>query len=148
MAEAHTFTIGGPLRLSLGLLIAILAGALINVGRHLDWGLAWVLYVPAAAALIVSLNLVRRTSLRLADLSIELESGWFWRRCWRVNLAESQVELVPTAGMWSVVLHRGEREIPLALWLGRQRAEALVAWLDRAAPGGAWPKFQRASPER
>jgi hypothetical protein len=143
MTGAQTFTIGGPLRLSLGLLIAVLAGSLINIGRYLDWGLAWIMYIPAVAALMVALNLVRRTRLRLNDQSIELETGWLWRRSWRVNMSDSQIELVPMSGLWSVVVHRGDREFPLALWLGRRRAEALITWLDQAAPDGAWPKYTR-----
>ncbi len=149
MPDPDRFVIGGAARLLSGLAIALLAGVLFSYGRGLEWGVAWVLYVPAAIALLPALTLVRRTTLRLvADpLAIEIETGWLFRRCWQVPLAGSSLESLTTAGLRTVVLHRPSGvEYGLASWLSRARADALLAWLDRVAPDGAWPRRARAAP--
>ncbi len=151
MPDDDTFTIGGYRRLTAGLLIAVAAGVLISVGRGLEWGVAWALYVPAAIALVPAVSLSKRTTLRVIDqpLALEIETGWLWRRCWRVPLAGSALESVPTAGLCAVVLHRPSGvEYGLGSWLNHARAETLLAWLDRRAPAGAWPRRRRTAPER
>lgn len=133
------FIIGGPLRLLSGLLLAGLAGLLISVGQRLDWGMTAILWVPAAILLLPAFHLVRRIVLVAHESGLDLESGFLFRRAWRFSLAGGELEVVPTAGLHTVLLHRNGREIPLASWLTRRRAEALCAFLDAAA-GGAMPR--------
>jgi hypothetical protein len=136
----ETFVIGGPLRLLTGLGLAIGAGALIRLGQPLDWGLAWMAWIPAGLLVMIAMTLVRRTTLRLNGNKVDNESGWLWRRSWSIDLTGASLELVPTSGLWTVIIHRQGRELPLAAWLPLGRAEKLLAWLDQVAPDGAWPR--------
>jgi len=137
------FVIGGPLRLVIGLALAGVSGLLASLGQRLDWGMAWILWVPAVIMLIPAFHLVRRIVLVAAEGQLDIESGFLYRRAWRFALAGGEVEIVPTIGLYSVVLHKHEHEIPLATWLTRRRAEALCAYLDTSL-GSPLPR--RASP--
>lgn len=140
-----TFVIGGAGRLLVGLLLAITASALLSLGADLDWGVAWTTWLPALALLLVGVHLVRRVVLRRTEGGFDLETGWLFRRGTHLTLAGFELELVPTAGLWAVVLHRRGRELPLATWLTRRRADALAAWLDAAA-GAPLPRRERPKP--
>lgn len=140
------FIVGGPLRLLVGLVLALLAGGLVALGRGLEWGVAWTAWVPAVGIVLIAAHLARRLVLTAGDGSLTVETGWLFRRATELRLAGAELELVPTAGLWAVVLRKGPREMPLALWLTRRRAEALVAWLDRAAPEGPLPRRERPRP--
>ena len=142
------FTVGGPLRLLMGLGLALLAGGLIDLGRRLEWGVAWTAWVPATVLFLIATHLARRLALTLEGEALTIETGWIFRRGVELRLAGAELELVHTAGLWAVVLRNGPREMPLALWLTRARADALVAWMDRAAPNGPLPRRVRARPER
>ena len=140
------FTVGGPLRLLIGLGLALLAGGLVALGQRLEWGVAWTAWVPATVIILIASHLARRLVLTLENESLTIETGWLFRRGVELRLAGAELELVHTAGMWAVVLRKGPREMPLALWLTRRRADALLAWLDRGSPDGPLPRRERARP--
>jgi len=144
---AAVFVIGGVGRLSAGLALAALSGGLLASGRYLEFGLAWSLWVPAVALLVVGLGLSRRRVLRRHPGAVEVECGWLFRRGWRLNLAGCEIQLLPTAGLCAVVIHSDGRELALATWLSPARAALLLVWLDAASPTGAWPRrtHQRAA---
>lgn len=131
--DVPTFTVGGWLRLSIGFMMAVTAGLLLNLSRSLDWGMAAICWVPAAALLLPALNLVRRTRLRAEVDGFTIETGWLFRRGWTFRLNGATIAFVPTAGLWAVVLHRNGNRITLATWIGRARALALADWLDAVA---------------
>lgn len=144
--DAQRLVIGGPGRTALGVACAALAGALIALGLRLDWGVAWTAFVPAGTLLLLAITLVRRTVLRADDGWLDIERGWFYRRALRLRLdADSVLEAVPTAGLRAVILHRKGREHVLATWLTAERAEALLVWIDAAAPTPL-PRTQRPPP--
>ncbi len=142
------FTVGGPLRLLAGLALALLAGALVALGQRLEWGVAWTAWVPATVIILIASHLARRLVLTITADALTVETGWLFRRGVDLRLAGAELELVHTAGLWAVVLRKGTREMPLALWLTRRRADALVDWLDQVAPGGPLPRRERARPDR
>lgn len=143
---ASSFVIGGPVRLLGGLLLAGISGLLVSVGYRLDWGMPVMFWVPAIILLLPAFHLVRRIVLVAGDGHIDVESGFLFRRAWRFALAGGELEIVPTAGLCAVVLHKREHEIPLATWLTRGRAQALCAFLD-AIPGGPLPRRASRKPE-
>jgi hypothetical protein len=143
---ATRFVIGGPLRLLTGLVLAGVAGLLVDLGHRLGWGMAGLIWVLAAVLLLPAFQLVRRIVLVADGGHIDLESGFLFRRSWRFALAGGELEIVPTAGLRTVVLHKGGHEIPLAAWLTGGRAEALCAFID-AAPGGPLPRRAPRRPE-
>jgi len=143
---SERFTVGGPLRLLIGLLLALLAGGLVALGRGLEWGVAWTAWVPATLIVFIAAHLARRLVLSVAGDALTVETGWLFRRAVELRLAGAELELVHMAGLWAVVLRKGPREMPLALWLTRRRADALVAWLDAATPGGPLPRRERPRP--
>lgn len=143
--DAPTFTIGGPVRFLIGLVIAITAGLLIHVGRGLDWGLAWICFVPAAVLILPAITLVRRTRLVPEVNGITIETGWLFRRGWLFSLADASLEFVETAGLWAVILCRNGNRIPLATWVRRSTAERLAAWLDAVA-GMPLPRAEAEKP--
>ena len=145
-AMSERFTVGGPLRLLIGLGLALAAGGLVDLGRRLEWGVAWTAWIPATVLVLIATHLARRLRLTLEGESLTIETGWVFRRGVELRLAGAELELVQMAGMWAVVLRKGAREMPLALWLTRRRADALVAWLDRATPGGPLPRRERPRP--
>lgn len=144
--EVPTFTIGSWPRLLVGFLCATTAGLLLQLSRTLDWGMAAICWVPAAVLLLLALQLVRRTRLRAEVDGFTLETGWLFRRGWTFKLAGGEVEFVPTAGLWAVVLHRNRNRITLATWVTRPRALALANWLDAVA-GTPLPRTEAARPE-
>lgn len=137
------FVIGGPIRLAIGLALAGLSGLLASLGQRLDWGMSGILWVPAVIVLLPAFHLVRRIVLVAGDGQLDIESGFLFRRAWRFALANGELEIVPTIGLCSVVLHKHEHEIPLATWLTPHRAEALCAYLDTALGS---PLARRPSP--
>jgi hypothetical protein len=143
---AERFVIGGPLRLIGGLLLAGLSGLLVSLGYRLGWGMPMIFWVPAMILLLPAFHLVRRIVLVADGGHIDLESGFLFRRSWRFALTGGELEIVPTAGLRTVVLHKGGHEIPLAAWLTAGRAEALCAFID-AAPGGPLTRRAPRRPE-
>lgn len=139
-----------PLRLVIGLgLLPIAVGAMwLSLG--FDWGVAVTTFLPGLVLLVPAVALLHRSELRLLDQEgerpvLERVAGWWrLRPAGRVGLERIVIEIVPTAGFRTVVAHVDEREWVLAGWLGRNRAEELVAWLERAH-GTALPRRQRAA---
>lgn len=147
MPEVPAFHVGSWMRLATGLLLATIAGCLLALGQRLDWGMAWICWVPAFVLMLPALTLVRRTSLVAEIDGFTLVTGWLFRRGYRFGLAGAELEFVLTAGWWTVVFHRKGNHIPLASWLTRRRAEALATWLD-AVSGTPLPRTEAARPER
>lgn len=144
MSERHV--IGGPWRLFCGLALAGVSGFLANLGSRLDWGMAWIAWVPAVVLLLPAFHLVRRVALVVDAGHLDIESGFFFRRAWRFALAEAELEIVPTAGLNVVILHKRGREIPLASWVSRRRAEAICAFIESNA-GTTIPRRASRKPE-
>lgn len=143
---AERFVIGGPLRLVTGLLLAGISGLLVSLGHRLDWGMPVIFWVPAVVLLLPAFHLVRRIVLVAGEGHIDVESGFLFRRAWRFSLTGGELEIVTTAGLRTVVLHKGEHEIPLATWLTSRRAEALCAFVDATA-GAPLPRRAGRVPE-
>ncbi|HYE05956.1 MAG TPA: hypothetical protein VEL07_10615 [Planctomycetota bacterium] len=142
--DDERFVIGSAARLACAVGLAVLSGALVTLAHRLDWGgewgIAWIALVPAATLLIPAFGLARRIVLMREADTLVVEVGWLMRRAWRLRLEALELEVVPTAGLRALIAHKGPREYPLAVWLPPARAELLAAWLDRAAPGGRWPR--------
>lgn len=132
-----------------------LAGALIGASAILailasytvDWGVGWMVWVPAAIALIPATALMRRRVLWWRGDVFDLESGWLMRRARSFPADHLDLELVPTAGLWAVVAHRGHAAWPVATWVTRRRAQQVIDTLNRSAPDGAWPCRETPLPE-
>lgn len=130
----------------LGSLLALGAIATLLSAQTVDWGVAWMLIIPALVVLVPALGLIQSRRLQLEGDQLSICTGWLWRRVCVVPLsAGATLEILPTAGLCAVLLHQGRSEIPLGTWLTRARAEALAAWCDQAAPKGAWPRRQRSA---
>ncbi len=139
------FVVGSWARLLVGLALAMVAGLLLQLGRGLDWGMAAIFWVPALVLILPAMHLVRRTRLVAEIDGITLETGWLFRRGWTFRLSEAEVEFIPTAGWWAVVLRRRGNRVTLATWMRRRRAEALGQWLD-AVSGSPLPRVEGERP--
>jgi hypothetical protein len=128
-----------------GFLLVVVSAAMLVIGQGIDWGVGWTTWVPAVILLIPAAALIRRRVVVVDEGGIVLESGWLWRRARVFPADRLELELLPTAGRWAVVLHRDGREFALATWLSRERAEALCAILDHA-PAGPWPRRETGLP--
>lgn len=143
--SARTRRVGGPLRRCLGWILVVAAIAAAGWSLRLDWGLAPVVWVPALVLAVVGwgLHTTRRLELDGERLTVHREGLLAGREDLVLDHAV-ELELLPTAGLRAVVLHRDGRALPLATWIGARRAEALIAWLE-AGLGRALP---RRAPER
>ena len=130
--------IGGPLRLLIAFLCFATALALAGLGFRLGWGIGWMAWIPAVFLLLSATALGTRRALhRTADGGLEIHDGWLFRRIYAFGLRSGELEILPAGGAWAVVLHFGEREIPLASWIRLATAEriaALLPELPRRAP--------------
>jgi hypothetical protein len=141
----QTFTTGSWLRWSLGAALLLSAVSVLVLARSIDWGVAWTLVVPALCAFFPALGLMQHRRLTWDGHHLRIHEGRLWRREWQLRLqGEVAVELLPTAGLYAVIIHLGEHDYPVAVWLGRRQAEALATWLDQSAPSNAWPRRHRA----
>jgi len=131
---ATVFRAGGALRRILGWSVVAAAVAAILWSRRLDWGMAPIVWVPAAVAACFGVSLTGTRSLRLEDAGETLVvtgRGLLRAPARRVPLAaECRIERVPTMGLEAVVLHHPGGEQALGTWLTAARAEALIAWLE------------------
>ena len=136
-----TFAVGSPARLLLGLGLLAAAFTCLRVATGLEFGIGWTAVIPAALLVLPALALLRRRRLIVIANGLALEDGWLWRR--RLDLpltGREELELVPTAGLRAVVLHRANREAILATWLSVAEAQRLAEWLDAQHPEGRWPR--------
>jgi hypothetical protein len=121
--------IGGPLRLSIAVLLAGSSAALTLLGFRLGWGIGWMAWIPAAVLLFPALALAGRRVFSRRDGGLEIADGWLFRRIYSFGIAGGELEILPAGGAWTVVLHLGGRELPLASWVRRATAERLAALL-------------------
>lgn len=139
------FTVSSRTGLVLGLALLVISACLLAASSEIGWGVGWTTWVPALALLVPGVGLIRRRVLHRRNTGLEIESGWFMRRGVLVPVGDWQLEHLPTAGLWAVVLHRRGSAWVAATWLRRHRSEALLAWLD-AFPGGPWPRRETILP--
>lgn len=118
--------IGGPRRLAAALILGGCAAALILLGFRLGWGIGWMAWIPALALLVPASALAARRQLRRADGRLEISDGRLSKRILVLDPTGGELELLPIAGAWAVVLHRDGREWALATWVGRATAERVA----------------------
>jgi hypothetical protein len=146
MSAAH-FTIGSPLRAMLGVLLLCAASSVLLVSHTIDWGVAWTAVIPALALLIPAWALLQRKTLTCANGKLLITSGWLWRRAIEFKTTDAELELLPTAGLMAVVLHRGTSAQPLATFVLPSTAQRLATWLDEQHPQRAFPRQKPLLPE-
>lgn len=141
MADDDTITIGGPLRLALGLLLFLAAAALGVLGFRLGWGIGWMAWIPALFLILPAGALGGRQVVRRVPGGLELTTGRIFRRILALRMDAAEVEIVPTGGAWAVILHRHGSAQVLASWVGRATADRIAALCDRAHPEGIIPRL-------
>lgn len=142
-ADGDTFRVSGPARALLGLLLLAATATLLATLARLELAIGAAGAVLVLVVLVPALALLRRRVLRARPGAVVVEDGWLFRRGRVLQLDGAELEIVPTAGLRAVVLHRAGRGEALATWLGRGRAERLAVWLDRVA---GRPLPRRATP--
>jgi hypothetical protein len=135
MNPLDRFTIGGPLRAALGLVLLAGSIAVLWRSRSIDWGVAWTAIVPALVLMIPAWALLQRRVLRWDQGALRIIDGWLWRRELSLRIVADQawIDVVTTAGLRAVVLHVGNHQHPLATWITRRRADQLCEWLQACA---------------
>lgn len=139
-------TLGSPLRAGLGLLVLAAAITVLLISRTIDWGVAWTAVIPALVLLIPAQALLQRCTLSWTDATLTITRGWLWRRALVIATDDTELELLPTAGLMAVVLHRHGRAQPLATFVLPSTARRLARWLDARHPHGAFPRRAVAIP--
>lgn len=137
------FLLGGPLRAGLGLVLLTASLLVLWTSRTIELGIAWTAVVPSLVLLIPAWGLLQRRILTLDGERLTLTDGWLWRRALVISLQQTELEMVPTAGLAAVVVHRGGGSHALATWILPRTAQRLGAWLDANLPA---PLPRRASP--
>ncbi len=142
--SAPRFVLGSPVRAAIGALLLLSAAAVLWTARTVDWGVAWTAVIPSLALLVPGWGLLQRRVLTWHDGVLTCSDGWLWRRAVTLRTAGAELEIVPTAGLTAVVLHRAGSAWPLATWIRRGTAQRLADWLDGLDPG-AGPLPRRAT---
>jgi hypothetical protein len=137
------FVLGGPLRAGLGLILLTASIAVLWTSRTIELGIAWTAVVPSVVLLIPAWGLLQRRVLALDGGRLTATDGWLWRRALVLSLDQAELEVVPTAGLAAVVVHRGGASHALATWILPRTAHRLAAWLDAHLPA---PLPRRATP--
>lgn len=137
----------GPIRLGIGFVLAAISVSMLLASESIDWGVAATTVVPALCLMVPALSCLKRKVIRIEAGRLEIETGWLWRRCQQLSLTDIQLEIVPMAGLWALIIHRQERRWPLALWSARATVERLAQALDEQAPDAAWPRIKHQSAE-
>lgn len=145
--DSHTFTIGSPLRVGVGLTLLSSSAIVLLISRTIDWGVAWAAVIPALVLLIPGWALLQRTTLVVNGNQITITTGWLWRRALVNTTMDATLELLPTAGLMAVVMHRGTKANPLATFILPRTAHRLATWLDQHHPTGAFPRLLPTLPE-
>jgi hypothetical protein len=138
-----SFLLGGPLRAACGLVLLAASLAVLWTSRTIELGIAWTAVVPSLVLLIPAWGLLQRRILTLDGERLTLTDGWLWRRALVLSLEQTELEVLPTAGLAAVVVHRGGGSQALATWIRPRTAERLAAWLDAHLPA---PLPRRATP--
>ena len=146
-AATHRVAISHPLGNLIGFVLGVSIIFLFMASYSIDWGVGWMVWVPAALAIIPASALMRRRILWRRDGYFDLETGWIMRRARSFPGDDLRIELLPMAGLWAVVVHRGSSAWPIATWVSRGRAERVIALLDSTAPEGNWPRWETPLPE-
>lgn len=129
--SAAEFQVGGPGRRLLGGLVLLLALAAIALSTLLDWGMSPILWVPGLCVLPIGFGLIGIRHIAYDGTRLAIRHTGLRRQALSVTVGpDAELELVPTAGLRAVVLLQDGDETPLATWITRRRAEALVAWLE------------------
>ena len=139
---ASRIALHGPIRISIGLLLAATSLSMLFASESIDWGVAATTVVPALCLMVPALSCLKRKVILIDADGLAIETGWLWRRCQQLSLQDIQLEVLPMAGLWALILHRNERRWPLALWSARKTVDRLAQALDAQAPDGAWPRIQ------
>jgi hypothetical protein len=142
----HRFSLGSPLRAGLGLLLVTASAAVLWTSRTIELGIAWTAVIPAVVLLIPALGLLQRRVLTTDGEKLTITSGWLWQRAMDLPLREAELEVLPTAGLVAVVLHRHGQAWPLATWILPATARRLTGWLDGLSATGALPRRAVALP--
>ncbi len=144
--SSEPFILGGLWRAGLGLLL--ISGSLLALwtSRTIELGIAWTTAIPAVLLLIPAAALLPRRVLTWHDGGLDLSDGWLWRRCLRLPIVGTELELLPTAGLCAVILHRHGGARTIATWIHPRTAERLLMWLDAHHPDGAFPRRSPALP--
>ena len=146
MATVTTFALGSPLRVAIGLLLVTASAAVLWTSRTIEFGIAWTAVIPAVVLLVPALGLLQRRVLNSDGERLTITSGWLWRRAMDLPLRDAEIEVLPTAGLVAVVLHRNGQAWPLATWVLPATARRLTGWLDGLAAGGPLPRRAVALP--
>ena len=139
---ADSFAIGSPLRCAIGLSLLSASAVVLLVSHTIDWGVAWTAVIPALALLIPGWALLKRTVITCTAHQLTITTGWLWRRALVITTTDAELELLPTAGLMAVVLHRGANAHPLATFVTNRTARRLATWLNMHHPTGAYPRMQ------
>ncbi len=133
---AERFVIGSVWRALLGLALWLVAIGILSHAHGLEFGIGWTALVPALVLTLPATALLRRRVLRLRQVDgqyrLSIDDGWLWRRAMELPLGDSELELLPTAGLRAVVLHRRGGSVAVATWIGAGRAHRLIGWLESA----------------
>ena len=135
--------VGGLLRLALALVLVAIAAALTALGFGLGWGIGWMAWIPAAFLLLPAMALAGRREIRRTEQGLEVIDGRLFRRIYAVSLQGGEIEVLPAGGAWTVVLHLGGRELPLASWVARSTAERIATLCDLPRRAARRPQGDR-----
>ena len=144
---SDSFVIGSPLRCAIGLSLLSASSVVLLVSRTIDWGVAWTAVIPALVLLIPGWALLKRTVITCSAHQLTITTGWLWRRAVVITTTDAELELLPTAGLLAVVLHRGTHTQPLATFVTNHTARRLASWLDKHHPTGAFSRLLPHLPE-
>jgi hypothetical protein len=130
----------------IGFSLAVFIILLFMMSYSIDWGVGWMVWVPAAIMMIPASALMRRRVILRRKSYFDIEQGWLARKARSFPGDKLSIELLPTAGFFAVVIHREEAQWPIATWVTKTRAQRIAAFLDHSAPTGQWPRIKSEKP--
>ena len=139
---AVSHPLGNIIGFALGTFIVLL----FLMSYSIDWGVGWMIWVPAAIMIIPASTLMRRRVIYRREGYFDIEQGWLARKARSFYADQIAIELLPTAGFYAVVVHREGAQWPIATWVTKRRAERIAAFLDHSAPDGQWPRIEPQKP--
>lgn len=146
LSTAQRCPISHPLGNLIGFTLGVVIVKLFLMSYSIDWGVGWMVWVPAAIAIIPASALMRRRVVVRRDGYFDLEHGWLMRRARSFPADDLRIELLPTAGLWAVIVHRHGAAWPIATWVTRRRAQRIIDFLHGSAPDGQWPMWETPLP--